>query len=92
MPIMHLSIKKILASYRDRGVWQKTFQVLREMKSSGVNPDRHFYNVMIYTFGKYNCLDHAMATFDRMISEGIQPDTVTWNTLIDCHCKSGRHE
>ncbi|KAK8512618.1 hypothetical protein V6N12_075189 [Hibiscus sabdariffa] len=62
------------------------------MKSNGIQPDRHFYNVMIDTFGKYNCLDHAMATFDRMLSEGIGPDTVTWNTLIDCHCKAGWHD
>ncbi|KAF6139734.1 hypothetical protein GIB67_006682 [Kingdonia uniflora] len=33
-----------------------------------------------------------MATFERMMSEVIQPDNVTWNTLIDCHCKSRRHD
>ncbi|KAF2294416.1 hypothetical protein GH714_011155 [Hevea brasiliensis] len=61
---------RILANYPDRGEWQKSFQVLREMKNSGVRPDRHFYNVMIDTFGNFDCLDHAMATFDRMMSEG----------------------
>ena len=62
------------------------------MKSSGIRPDRHFYNVMIDTFGKYNCLDHAMSTFEQMLSEGIEPDTVMRNMLIDCHCKSGCHD
>ena len=45
---------RILAGFRDRGDWQKAFAVLREMQASGVRPDRHFYNVMIDTFGKYN--------------------------------------
>ena len=66
--------------------------MLREMQASGVRPDRHFYNVMIDTFGKYNCLGHAMDAFDRMREEGIEPDVVTWNTLIDAHCKGGRHD
>ncbi|XP_039000587.1 pentatricopeptide repeat-containing protein At5g42310, chloroplastic-like [Hibiscus syriacus] len=38
------------------------------------------------------CLDHAMATFNQMLSEGIEPDTTTRNTLIDCHCKAGWHD
>ncbi|KAF6141425.1 hypothetical protein GIB67_021241 [Kingdonia uniflora] len=33
-----------------------------------------------------------MATFGRMKSNVIHPDNVTWNTLIDCHYKSGRHD
>ena len=41
---------------------------------------------------KYNCLDHAMSTFEQMLSEGIEPDTVMRNMLIDCHCKSGCHD
>ncbi|KAF6168809.1 hypothetical protein GIB67_042116 [Kingdonia uniflora] len=45
-----------LANCRDRGDWQKSFSVLREMRNSGDTLDRHFYNVMIGTFGKYNCL------------------------------------
>ncbi|KAI7997944.1 Pentatricopeptide repeat-containing protein [Camellia lanceoleosa] len=61
------------------------------MKNSGVQPDRHFYNVMIDAFGKYNCLDHAMTTFERMRSEGIEPDnesgftpcTTTYNIMIN---------
>ncbi|KAL4638420.1 hypothetical protein ACB092_03G145700 [Castanea dentata] len=82
---------RILASYRDGGEWQRSFQVLKEMKSSGIRPDRHFYNVIIDTFGKYNCLNHALSTFEQMLSEGIEPDTGMWNTLIDCHCKLGYH-
>ncbi|KAF3973502.1 hypothetical protein CMV_003080 [Castanea mollissima] len=64
---------RILASYRDRGEWQRSFQVLNEMKSSGIRPDRHFYNVMIDTFGKYNCLNHALSTFEQMLSGGLSP-------------------
>ncbi|MEI4850565.1 hypothetical protein Q8G46_28310, partial [Klebsiella pneumoniae] len=30
---------RILANYRDRGEWQKSFQVLKEMESSGVLPE-----------------------------------------------------
>jgi len=33
-----------------------------------------------------------MDAFDRMREEGIEPDVVTWNTLIDAHCKGGRHD
>ena len=33
-----------------------------------------------------------MDAFDRMREEGIEPDAVTWNTLIDAHCKGGRHD
>ena len=55
---------RILAGFRDRADWQKSFAVLREMRSVGVNPDRHFYKVMIDAFGKFNCLHHAMGAFD----------------------------
>ena len=61
------------------------FRFFREMRNSGVSLYRHFYNVMIDTFGKCNCLDHALAKFDWMRLEGVQPDAVTWNALIDCH-------
>ncbi|PWA38826.1 hypothetical protein CTI12_AA577830 [Artemisia annua] len=61
------------------------------MQKCGVKPDRQFYNVMIDTFGKYNCLDNALEILERMRNDGIEPDTVTWNTLIDCHCKCGYH-
>ncbi|GFZ10515.1 pentatricopeptide repeat (PPR-like) superfamily protein [Actinidia rufa] len=39
--------------------WQRSFQVLKEMKNIG---------------------------------RGIEPDNVTWNTLIDCHSKLGHHK
>ena len=53
------------------------FRFFREMRNSGVSLYRHFYNVMIDTFGKCNCLHHALATFDWMRMEGVQPDAVT---------------
>ena len=27
-----------------------------------------------------------------MREDGIEPDVITWNTLIDAHCKAGRHD
>ncbi|KAF6159922.1 hypothetical protein GIB67_033006 [Kingdonia uniflora] len=47
---------RILANCRDRGDWQKSFSVLKKIRNSGVTLDQHFYNVLIDTFGKYNCL------------------------------------
>ncbi|KAK6131453.1 hypothetical protein DH2020_034794 [Rehmannia glutinosa] len=70
---------RILASYRDRGEWQRSFQVLKEMKNCGVHPDRQFYNVMIDTFGKYNCLDHMMTAFERMKVEGLSQ--IRWDDV-----------
>ncbi|KAF6174801.1 hypothetical protein GIB67_042870 [Kingdonia uniflora] len=90
---IHL-IDVILASYRDRGDWQKSFLVMKEMRNSGATPDRHFYNVMIDTFWKYNCLEHAMATFHSfweqtvnafkvMRADGLKPSVLVLNSLIN---------
>ncbi|KAI3412446.1 uncharacterized protein J3R85_017381 [Psidium guajava] len=49
------------------------------------------WNTMISGFSlKFNC-DGAFEMFRRMESEGVEPNVVTWTSLLSSHARSGRH-
>ncbi|KAJ4820218.1 Pentatricopeptide repeat-containing protein [Rhynchospora pubera] len=48
------------------------------------------YNVMVDTYAKSGQFDKALDVFSRMVREGIEPDNVTFNTLIHLCGQRGR--
>eukprot|EP00252_Welwitschia_mirabilis_P007278 TRINITY_DN1850_c0_g1_i4.p1 TRINITY_DN1850_c0_g1~~TRINITY_DN1850_c0_g1_i4.p1 ORF type:complete len:616 (-),score=106.24 TRINITY_DN1850_c0_g1_i4:409-2256(-) len=81
----------VLSRFRDRGKWQKVFVLMKQMKAARFPLNVPICNVMIDTFGKFNHLQHSVNVFEKMMKQGLQPTEITWNTLIDCHCRAGQH-
>ncbi|KAE8690577.1 Pentatricopeptide repeat-containing protein [Hibiscus syriacus] len=76
----------LIDAYSNADRWESAIIVLKEMEANNVKPNSFVYGRILASYRskgewqrsfQYNCLDHAMATFDRMLSEGIEPDTVT---------------
>jgi len=47
---------------------------------------------MIKGYCKFGKLDLAIQTFDRMKTEGVKPDEVLYNSLLDGCSKNGQSE
>ncbi|KAF6170378.1 hypothetical protein GIB67_014308 [Kingdonia uniflora] len=73
----------LLKGYVNTGSLRDAESIVTKMERGEVLRDEQSYSLLI---------DLAYTNAGRMKSEVIQPNNVTWNTLIDCHCKSGRHD
>ena len=49
-------------------------------------PDVQTFNVLVATLCKEGMLIKAKEVFDGMIQRGIEPNTVTYNSLIEGYC------
>ncbi|KAF6173754.1 hypothetical protein GIB67_042922 [Kingdonia uniflora] len=72
-----------LKGYVNTGSLRDAKSIVTEMERGEVLRDKQSYSLLI---------DSTYTNARRMKSEVIQPNNVTWNMLIDCHCKSGRHD
>ncbi|XP_021734641.1 pentatricopeptide repeat-containing protein At3g23020-like [Chenopodium quinoa] len=50
------------------------------------------YNTLIDTYGKSGQLQEMSQTFQKMLGEGVIPDTITFNTMIHIYGNAGRLE
>ncbi|KAM6576173.1 hypothetical protein CsatB_028010 [Cannabis sativa] len=57
-----------------------------------VNPDVCTFNILINANCKYGCLDDARTVFDTMLSRGVEPNEVTFATLISGFCSNCKLE
>ncbi|KAG7014862.1 Pentatricopeptide repeat-containing protein, mitochondrial, partial [Cucurbita argyrosperma subsp. argyrosperma] len=74
---------------KNNGMWKKAVGIVDEIRKSGIYVDKHIYNSIIDTFGKYGQLPEALEVFKKMQQDGVMPDITTWNSLIQRNCKSG---
>ena len=56
------------------------------MAQRKVVPDVQTFNVLVDTLCKEGMLIKAKEVFDGMIQRGIEPNTVTYNSLIEGYC------
>lgn len=79
----------LMSAYSRSGLFDKAFSILEQMKKiSECQPDVFTYSILVksclqvYDFGKVQSL------LSDMEMQGIKPNTITYNTLIDAYGKA----
>uniref|UniRef100_A0A0E0R0X8 K Homology domain-containing protein n=1 Tax=Oryza rufipogon TaxID=4529 RepID=A0A0E0R0X8_ORYRU len=62
------------------------------MVRNGIHPDHYVYNILICAYAKQEKVEEAMLVFSKMRQQGLNPNAVTYGTVIGILCKSGRVE
>ncbi|PRP76596.1 hypothetical protein PROFUN_15005 [Planoprotostelium fungivorum] len=63
-----------------------SFRLLLESK---VRPDVHIFTIMVRNYAKWNMLEKAYSVFGMMSKWGIQPNSNTYNTVLQMLLKDG---
>lgn len=65
---------------------QRALQVFKDMKKDNVKMNTIIYTTLIKGYAREYMLEEALSLYEEMISknEDIHPNTVTYNSLIDC--------
>ncbi|KAG5514936.1 hypothetical protein RHGRI_036093 [Rhododendron griersonianum] len=83
------SYTALLSAYSRNGLFDKAFSLLEEMKNSpDCKPDVHTYSILIKSCVQVSAFDKVDSLLSVMASQGIKPNTVTYNTLIDTYGKT----
>ncbi|XP_074557935.1 uncharacterized protein LOC141813844 [Curcuma longa] len=65
--------------------------LLKQMQLDGHEPGTQMYNLLIGAFCSSNSLQtEAFGLKDEMVEKGVSPDIVTYRTLIEYLCRSGK--
>ncbi|GMH02495.1 hypothetical protein Nepgr_004334 [Nepenthes gracilis] len=79
----------LLSAYSRSGLFDKSFSLLEEMKNTlDCRPDVHTYSILIKSCLQLLAFEKVKTLLFDMQSEGIKPNTVTYNTLIDAYGKT----
>ncbi|KAK3405948.1 hypothetical protein EUGRSUZ_K02161 [Eucalyptus grandis] len=85
----HESYTALLSAYSRSGLFDKAFLILEQMKSTrGCQPDVHTYSILIKSCLQVFAYDKVQDLLSDMEAEGIKPNTITYNTLIDSYGKA----
>lgn len=85
----HESYTALLSAYSRSGLFDKAFLILEQMKSTrGCGPDVHTYSILIKSCLQVFAFDKVQVLLSDMEAEGIRPNTITYNTLIDAYGKA----
>ncbi|KAL3517808.1 hypothetical protein ACH5RR_020397 [Cinchona calisaya] len=85
------SYTALLSAYSRSGIFDKAFSLLEQMKNTpNCQPDVFTYSVLIKSCLQVYNFDKVQALLADMTSEGIKPNTITYNTLIDAYGKAKR--
>ena len=57
--------------------------VLRALKPAGIQPDTHSFTIVLSVFYKVGKLDAHTNTIEIMHMMGVQPNAVTYSTIVD---------
>ncbi|KAK7267608.1 hypothetical protein RIF29_20286 [Crotalaria pallida] len=80
----HVSYTTVVSALVKVGSMDRARQVLVEMSRIGVPANRITYNILLKGYCKQLQIDQARELLKEMIEdEGIQPDVVSYNTIID---------
>ncbi|KAA8547334.1 hypothetical protein F0562_003802 [Nyssa sinensis] len=78
----------ILHALYKKGESEQAEKIWNEMVEKGCSPDVAAYNVRImHAHGREP--ENVKALIEEMSNAGIKPDTITYNYLMTCYCKSG---
>lgn len=65
-------------------------ELVAEMRSRAIPLNVHTYSALLNVCLKANELDLSLDVYARMLAEGVTPNLVTFNTLLDIFNKTGR--
>ena len=79
----------LLSAYSRSGLLDTAFSILEEMKSTpDCQPDVQTYSILIKSCLHIFAFDKVHYLLSDMVNQGIKPNTVTYNTLIDAYGKA----
>uniref|UniRef100_A0A2N9EDI5 Pentacotripeptide-repeat region of PRORP domain-containing protein n=1 Tax=Fagus sylvatica TaxID=28930 RepID=A0A2N9EDI5_FAGSY len=87
--VNHEAYTALLSAYSRSGLFDKAFSLLHKMKNTpDSHPDVHTYSIFIKSCLQDFAFDKVQALLSDMETQGIKPNTVTYNTLIDAYGKA----
>lgn len=90
--VNHESYTALLSAYSRSGLLDKAFFLLNHMKNTpDCQPDVQTYSILIKSCLQNFAWDKVQDLLSDMEAQGIQPNTVTYNTLIDAYGKARRY-
>ncbi|KAJ4956432.1 hypothetical protein NE237_013215 [Protea cynaroides] len=91
--VNHESYTALLSAYSRSGLFNQAFSILNQMKKTpGCQPDIYTYSILIKSCLHFFDFDKVQTLLSDMETQGIKPNTITYNTLIDAYGKTGRFE
>ena len=88
-PINVESYTALLSAYSRSGYLNEAFYILEEMKNtSDCQPDVFTYSILIKSCLQVYAFDKVQYLLSDMTSQGVKPNTITYNTLIDSYGKA----
>ncbi|GLJ08532.1 hypothetical protein SUGI_0090660 [Cryptomeria japonica] len=85
------SYTALASAYSRSGLLQKAFSVLDQMKTfPQCQPDVYTYSILIKSSVEVSRFDYVDMLLSEMSENGIKPNTVTYNTIIDAYGKAGK--
>lgn len=89
--INHETYTALVSAYSRSGLLDQAFALLNKMKvTDGCQPDVYTYSILIKSCLQVFAFDKVQLLLSDMESQGIKPNTITYNTLIDAYGKAGR--
>ncbi|KAF8394099.1 hypothetical protein HHK36_020304 [Tetracentron sinense] len=89
--VNHESYTALVSAYSRSGFFEKAFSLLDQMKNTpGCYPDVFTYSILIKSCLQEFAFDQVQTLLLDMVSQGIKPSRITYNTLIDAYGKAGR--
>ncbi|KAJ9697264.1 hypothetical protein PVL29_009174 [Vitis rotundifolia] len=89
--VNHEAYTALLSAYSRSGLFDKAFSLLEKMKNTpDCQPDVHTYSVLIKSCLQVVAFDKVQVLLSDMANQGIKPNTVTYNILIDAYGKAKR--
>ncbi|KAK6940528.1 Pentatricopeptide repeat [Dillenia turbinata] len=83
------SYTALLSAYGRSGCFDEAFSLLEQMKKMpNCKPDVFTYSILIKSCLHAFAFDKAQFLLDDMEGQGIKPNTITYNTLIDAYGKA----
>ena len=90
--VNHESYTALLSAYSRSGLLDKAFLLLEKMKNTpNSQPDVFTYSILIKSCLHIYAFDKVEPLLADMASQGIKPNTITYNTLIDAYGKAKRY-
>ncbi|KAL6527095.1 hypothetical protein OROGR_016185 [Orobanche gracilis] len=82
------SYNTILDALRKKGRLHDMRDLLSDMKSKGLFPNRNTYNILVDVYCRIGWLKDAAEVIELMTRDNLLPDVLTYNTLINGMCNS----
>ena len=79
----------LINEMRRMGRFNLAITEFHKMTLAGVEADVYAYNTVMDCYSKLGSLEGARGVLDRMIGNGVRPNTVTMNILVGCTVRHG---